>query len=283
MIFGLLSGCFGRSYVIGKNPPLDEITSVFVGGGGTELNSSWSYSAFRSSSSGTCKLNRVWWDEDRNDMSDVTVEISSYDYQKILESIDGLSYVKKDTSSNTMDGDSQQAIIYWAKNPSGSYCIDFGDDGMRGLLTALEEIWNANAYKANEPADISGITYFSFSFGPTDIANGDIAFSAELDEESGDILLTFKEREQSMEEAGTTRVSSSFMSEIERIVKEDGADRWNGFSGEDSFVYDGSAFYLMIITSSGSMLNAHGRECYPDGYRGFEHDITELFKTAFGQ
>ena len=279
MALGLLTGCFARSYTIGKNPKLEEITSITAGGGGMEYTSQWSYSARRSSKDGKCELKRVFWDESSNEMKDITVEISKYEYEKIIQSVDGLKYEKYNPPKNVMDGSSQSARIYWPKSPSGSYRINFGESGMRELMYAFNEVWEANAYKANDPVDITGITYFSFGFGPTDVADGASRYAAEIDEESGEVTLTYKEPGPVDEK--TAAADPSFVDEIIRIMKEDGADRWNGFSGNDSWVMDGSEFNLYVILEDGTEISAGGRENYPDGFGKFTEDVKNLFGTVF--
>ncbi|MBR2806637.1 MAG: hypothetical protein IKE18_07640 [Oscillospiraceae bacterium] len=279
MALGLFTGCFGRSYTIGKNPKLEEITSITAGGGGMDYSSQWSYSARRSSKDGKCELNRVFWDDSINEMKDITVEISGYEYEKIIHSVEGLKYVKYSPPKNVMDGSSESVRIYWPDSPSGSYRIDFGETGMRDLMYAFTEVWDANAYKANDPVDVTGITYFSFGFGPTDIAEGDARYTAEIDKESGEVILTYKESGPFDEK--TVTADPSFMDEIVKIIKENGADRWDGFSGNDSWVMDGSAFSLFVASEDGILISAGGRENYPDGFGKFNQDLEKLYGTVF--
>ena len=273
-----LAGCFGRSYVLGKNPKLEEITSIYVGGGGMEYSSSWSYSARRTRTEGEYELQRVWWDDRLNEMRDITVSISAYEFDKILASVEGLKYVKYNPPKNVMDGDSQSARVFWMKSPSGSYRIDFGERGMGNLLYALKEAWDGNAYKANEPVDLTHIMYFSMNYGPTDIYNGDHRYSAELDEDTGVVLLSYLVPGE--EEPKEISVDSSFMDDIAAILREYGADRWDGFSGEDNWVMDGSGFGLYIESEGGSV-SANGRENFPEGFWDCWSKISELFGSVF--
>ncbi len=282
-MFGFLTGCLGRSYTIGKDPSLEDITSVTVGGGGMELSSSWNYTAARSRDGGECTLYKRWWDEEENRVSEATVEISAYDMEKILQPLDGLKYVRYRAPRNVMDGYDESARIQWAGSPSGSWRIEFGETGMRDLLSALAETWDANAYKANEPMPVEGLIRFTFAFGPDDVADGEALYAAELDPDAGTVTLRYKESGMPEEDAHVRTCDASLLRDLESIVRENGADRWNGFLGNDSWVMDGSSFRLELETAAGGVLTARGRMRYPEGFRPFEKAVRALFLAAVAE
>lgn len=139
---------YKRTYTIGKDPEIQEISSVSVGGGGMSYDSSWNWSASHSASKGTYKLYRRMWDEKANDYSETEVQISEDEYMKIVQTLAGLKYAHYDPPKNVMDGYSESARIFWPKSPSGSYRIEFGEKGMKDLLQAFNEVWDANKDKA---------------------------------------------------------------------------------------------------------------------------------------
>ena len=148
MAIGAVFAFGKRTYTIGKDPKLEEITSVSAGGGGMMYNSSWSWSASYRISKGTCKLYRRMWDEEANAFSEGEVEISLDEYMRILQSIEGLKYAHYDPPKDVMDGYSESARIFWMDSPSGTYRIEFGEGGMRGLLQAFNDVWEENKENA---------------------------------------------------------------------------------------------------------------------------------------
>ena len=93
------------------------------------------------------------------------------------------------------------------------------------------------------------------------------------------MILTYKESGPFDEK--TVTADPSFMDEIVKIIKENGADRWDGFSGDDSWVMDGSAFSLFVASEDGILISAGGRENYPDGFGKFNQDMEKLYGTVF--
>ena len=278
MALGILTSCFSRTYVIGKNPAMEDITGVYASAGGMEMTSCWSYSAIKSTSGNRYTLQRTWWDEDERGIVEKNTEISESDFNKITASLEGLEYVKYRTSSEVMDGYSESVRLSWPKSPSGSYKVDFGEKGMRECVAAFLEVWKANAYKDNDPVDVSNIREFEFSFGPTDIAGGDEMFSISINEE-GKTILSHKESESF--ETVQTEVTDEILQKTGELLRKHGADRWNGFSGENSLVLDGSAFYLSVITEEGLEIIASGLETYPDGFHAFRNELKEMFMKYF--
>ena len=281
MLLSSLTACFAKTYTIGIDPKLEDITSITVGGGGMEYSSSWSWSARHSERKDSYELQRVWWDEDVNEMKDVTIAIDSHAYEKILDSVKDRKYVRYDPPKNVMDGYSESSRIYWSGSPSGSYRIDFGERGMQELLFAMREAWDNHAYKTNEAVSVKGMSFFSFSYGPTDIAYGNDVYTAETDETGDQVLLTRKLSGQPEEEAQQMTAPISFLSELEDIVRSAGADRWDGFSGSDSWVMDGSAFSLFISTEDGNSISANGHEMYPEGFMVLCKEVEDLFAEYF--
>ena len=281
MLLSSLTACFSKTYTIGTDPKLEDITSVTIGGGGMEYSSSWSWSACHSERKDSYELQRVWWSEDANEMKDVTVAIDSYAYEKILDSRKDLKYVRYDPPKSVMDGYSESARIFWPDHPSGSYRIDFGERGMQELLSAMNEAWGNHAYKTNEAVSVKGMSFFSFSYGPTDLAYGNDAYTAEINETGDQVLLTRKLSGQPEEEAQQKSVTASFLARLENIVRSVGADRWDGFSGNDSWVMDGSAFSLFISTEDGNSISANGHEMYPEGFTLLNKEVADLFAEYF--
>ncbi|MBR3227345.1 MAG: hypothetical protein IKF68_02245 [Erysipelotrichaceae bacterium] len=140
MVLSMLSGCFAKTYTIGKDPKLEEITSVYAGGGGMEYSSSWTWSV--SSGKEGRELYRRYWDEEKSEMTEVTVKISEDDYNIILNSLEGLRYVKYNAPKNVMDGYSETVRIYWKNSPSGSYRVDMESKDMSDLLKAFRTVWD---------------------------------------------------------------------------------------------------------------------------------------------
>lgn len=279
MAIGLFAA-LGKRYTIGTDPAMDKITSLSIGGGGMSIDSSWSYTASRSSD-GSYSLHRVWWDDDENALQDRTVEIDRYAFEKILESVKGLRYVKYRPDTGVMDGESESSRIYWDRSPGGSYRIEFTDESRRELMYALKEAWDANSYRANGPADLSGMNYFSFGSGPDDYIDGRESFDAELDEESGKVKLSYKPSGTSEENAYTAQADAGFMELIAEVMRKNGADTWDGFRGNDSWVMDGSSFSLFVTTADGTEISASGRMNWPDGFHSFRDGISELFLQYF--
>ena len=282
-MFGLFTGCAGKSYTIGKDPSLKDITSVTVGGGGMELSSAWNYTATRGRDGRENKLYRRWWDSEKNEVAEATVGISDYELDKILMPLDGLKYVRYKAPRNVMDGYEESARIQWGKSPSGSWRVEFGDTGMRDLLSALAEVWEANAYKANDPLPVDGLNEFTFTFGPMDIAYGDALYSAVLDEDTGTVTLRYKESGLPEEDTREKTADESVLQALEEILRQNGADRWDGFRGDDSWVMDGSGFSLDLSTADGVRISARGREYYPENFWPFENAVKSLFLAAFAE
>ncbi len=279
MAIGLLT-LFRRDYTIGADPALDEITGVYAGGGGMERSSFWSYRASRTRSGGYT-LEKMWWDEDAGEQKDVTVEIPKHAYEKILGSVNGLRYVKKKASGDVMDGGSESAAVFWSGSPKGSWQIEFTGGSWSELLYAFSEAWGANSYRANGPAELDGIGFFSFGYGPDEYMDGRETFSAELDGETGKVTLSYKASGQSEDDALREEADQSFMEELAAIMRKHGADRWNGFSGNDSWVMDGSSFGLTVLAGGDIAVSASGRESWPEGFHDFRRDIRELFLPYF--
>ena len=137
-----------KTFTIGKDPKIEEISSVSVGGGGMSYDSSWNWSASHSTSKGTYKLYRRMWDEKDNAYSEGEMQITYDEYMRIVQTLTGLKYAPYDPPKNVMDDYSESSRIFWPDSPSGSYRIEFGEGGMKDLLQAFNEVWNANKEKA---------------------------------------------------------------------------------------------------------------------------------------
>ena len=142
MMLNILSGCLRKTYTIGIDPKLEDITSVYAGGGGMEYSSSWTWSA--SSRKGKHELYRRFWDEEKNEITEVIVEISESEYDSILRSLEGLRYVRYDAPKNVMDGYSETVRIYWENSPSGSYRVDLDTTEMGALLKTFKTVWDTH-------------------------------------------------------------------------------------------------------------------------------------------
>ena len=59
-----------------------------------------------------------------------------------------------------------------------------------------------------------------------------------------------------------------------------GVRKWNGFSGSNPNVLDGSMFSLGIELEDGKLISAHGSNAYPPNYSSFEQMLREL---AYGK
>ena len=59
-----------------------------------------------------------------------------------------------------------------------------------------------------------------------------------------------------------------------------GVRKWDGFSGSDPNVMDGTMFSLEIEMTDGSSIHAHGTNAYPENYHEFE---SMLHKLACGE
>ena len=272
----ILAGCTAKSYTIGQNPKLEDITSVTIKGTGGMEDNSWSYMASKDGEN--YEMHRVWRDDITNERRDETVSISSYAYEKILYNIDQLEYVKK-KDNNAMDAYSESIEIYWNDGPSGSYTLDVDDRQKREIIWVMEEAWDNNAYKNNEAIDVSSLSDLYFSYGPTDIYHGDNAYSLRLGDTPNEIIVGYKE--SGNEEAEEKIVDEGFLTKLIEIIEKNGVNRWDGFNGSDSYILDGSAFGLEISTKDGKNLSAHGHMTYPDGFFDFNKEIIELFATVF--
>lgn len=147
MALGLFSACTARKYIIGTDPKLEEITYIHAGGGGMDYFSSWNYSASKSLSSGRCTMSARMYDEEIADMKEVNTEITAEEYESILKSVEGLKYAEYKPDAQVMDGYSESAGISWGKRVSGNYRIEFGNEGMRPLITAFRSVLHAHPQK----------------------------------------------------------------------------------------------------------------------------------------
>lgn len=146
----LLFGCGGRTYIIGKNPKLEDITSIYFGyGGGMSRESNWSYTV-RTSSSGSCSITYRFWDDEISDMNETVTEITAEQYREIVATLDGLRYVRnKKPDGGIMDAGGSFSNINWKKSPGGDYHIEGKDGFLSPALRLINEISDADGAEAD--------------------------------------------------------------------------------------------------------------------------------------
>lgn len=114
-----------------------------------------------------------------------------------------------------------------------------------------------------------------FSFGSRGSSSYDIyTYEVYADEETGEMTVNY---DLYCIETYAFAATDDFMAALNGIVSRHELWNWDGFSGADMNVLDGSGFGLDIIYADETVTNASGSNIFPDGYAEAADEINALF------
>ena len=139
-----------RTYTVGRNPKLSEITRVYVMSSMYSSDYGYIYDQYSAGvRNGEYYAETDLYDKDRGEQVKTTVSISEDEYGEILEFIDGSKYARKKASDpNRMDGYmddlNQSADIIWDHLPDGPYGLSLSSEARSGFINAVETATSSN-------------------------------------------------------------------------------------------------------------------------------------------
>lgn len=74
-------------------------------------------------------------------------------------------------------------------------------------------------------------------------------------------------------------IDKSNVEVIEKIIKNNDVGKWNGFNRSNNNVEDGSSFSIKIKYSDGSIIKAHGSNCFPKNYIKVKQEIIRVLEN----
>lgn len=84
-------------------------------------------------------------------------------------------------------------------------------------------------------------------------------------------------------------VNEEILDKAKDILEKYDMGKWNGYSGHNPMVLDGSSFSLLVRFTDGSSLSAHGNNNFPDHYSraksefdGLTSDVVESWQKEYG-
>lgn len=133
--------------------------------------------------------------------------------------------------------------------------------------------------KGGEPVEMSKIVDFSFSYSSGSYMNSGSTYRAKKTDDGVDVVV----RQDGIDEDDVPHIitDEAFLTEIEKILTDNHAEKWNGYSLSAKDVLDGDSFSLHATMDNGQSIDAHGYEAWPDGYGSVCGALDELFVTLY--
>ena len=88
------------------------------------------------------------------------------------------------------------------------------------------------------------------------------------------ILYSYKESPEDWEDFG----KYSDLERIEKVLKDNHVEKWNGFNKNDKNVLDGDSFSMSITTREGEEIDAHGYMKWPTNYGEVKTELDKIFE-----
>ena len=73
-------------------------------------------------------------------------------------------------------------------------------------------------------------------------------------------------------------VSKKDLERIEKVLKDNNVEKWNGFNKNDKNVLDGDSFSMSITTREGEEIDAHGYMKWPTNYGEVKTELDKIFE-----
>lgn len=124
------------------------------------------------------------------------------------------------------------------------------------------------------PTDEARIVYFCYSHRGSSTYEI-YSYEVAADEETGEMTVWYDLC--CGNETYTLPAGGELMQELLAIYDAHSLWKWDGFSGTDSMILDGSGFSLHVRFADGTGISASGSNCYPTGYSEAADAIDELF------
>ena len=80
------------------------------------------------------------------------------------------------------------------------------------------------------------------------------------------------------ENAKEYNVSKKDLERIEKVLKANNVEKWNGFNKNDKNVLDGDSFSMSITTREGEEIDAHGYMKWPTNYGEVKTELDKIFE-----
>lgn len=124
------------------------------------------------------------------------------------------------------------------------------------------------------PAKETAVKSFSLrSWGS--MYNSENLYSAEVFGEK--VKITIKRANLFKNDPETVEAGVSFYEKIEELVDRYNVKSWNGFNKHAKDVFDGNSFSFRMEENGKTLVSAGGYMCWPENYRAFSSEISELF------
>ena len=80
------------------------------------------------------------------------------------------------------------------------------------------------------------------------------------------------------EDAKEYNISKKDLERIEKVLKDNHVEKWNGFNKNDKNVLDGDSFSMSITTREGEEIDAHGYMKWPTNYGEVKTELDKIFE-----
>lgn len=133
---------------------------------------------------------------------------------------------------------------------------------LTGCNSSIENNDNDNNQKEKEEIKEVEIVNFKYAYG----SPMGLYYDYEIYYEDNTILYK-KYFYNGKDETIVKEADKSVLKEIDKIIKENEIDKWDGFNKSKDNVLDGSGFTLSVTYNNGTSIKAHGYMKYPTKYK----------------
>ena len=135
--------------------------------------------------------------------------------------------------------------------------------------------------RRKKDVEISKIKYFNFGYSTGNMANAYVSYNIELKDKKYQVSI--KPTGITEEETLKIEISPKEINKIEKILKENEVEKWDGFQKSDKNVLDGNSFSLSIRFTNNDSISASGYMKYPNNYKKVQAELDKFFMDIYNK